>query len=346
MSPLAVSQKIIGYAKQHGRFHLPWKLSPTPYRVWVSEVMLQQTQVQTVVGYFEQFMQRFPDVQTLAQSPIDDVLAVWSGLGYYRRAHFLHQAAQMIVNDFNGLFPASVDKLMQLPGIGRSTAGAILSQAMQIPAPILDGNVKRVLCRYYQVEGYPDSPKTQKILWAHSECWTPNQHVDLYTQGVMDLGANICTKKSPNCGACPIQEGCKSYQTQTTDTYPHPKPYKPKPTRRCLFGIITNNRGQILLIKRPKQGIWGGLWSLPALACSQSFAAKDHPILEYVEFGKIGQAKKHAFTHFNLEYKPVSMTLKKQFVFKDRQVLWALPQQALTLGLPVPIKKAIKGAVS
>lgn len=339
-----VSDNIIQYAKDHGRFHLPWKLAPNPYRVWVSEIMLQQTQVQTVLSYYERFMQRFADVQTLANSPIDDVLKIWAGLGYYRRAHFIHQAAIMVCQKFNGVFPQTLHQLMQLPGVGRSTAGAILSQAMDISAPILDGNVKRVLCRYYQIEGYPDSSKVIKQLWAKSEAWTPKHQVALYTQGIMDLGATICTKTNPDCQACPIHHSCLANKHNSQEVYPHPKPKKTKPLKRCLFGVITNQENQLLLLKRPNRGIWGGMWCLPSIRCMSDFKLMTQdPISKFVDIESLGNKGKHAFSHFNLEYKPVKMSLKKRFAFKKRDVIWVSLEDALDIGLPAPIKKLVRG---
>ncbi len=341
------AQNIIDYAKQHGRYHLPWKQNPTPYRVWISEVMLQQTQVQTVIEYYEKFIQRFPDVETLALSSIDDVLALWAGLGYYRRAHFIHNAAIQIVQLHGGSFPSTVETLMTLPGIGRSTAGAILAQAFNISAPILDGNVKRVLMRQRAIPGYPGSSQNLKKLWALSEKITPLNDVDSYTQGIMDLGANTCTKKDPYCDRCPVQKGCVAFETNCQHLYPEAKPSKKKPTRRCFFSVLLNERSEILFVKRPTKGIWGGLWCLPAMSCPANFKVNESNIYgDLAKFKKMGRQHKHVFTHFNLEYKPVIMSPKKNFVFKNRDMRWLKPKDALGLGLPTPIKKLLEGELS
>lgn len=347
MSSSPIAQGVIGFAKRHGRFHLPWKQNPTPYRVWVSEIMLQQTQVQTVIDYFNRFMTHFEDIQTLADADIEEVLALWAGLGYYRRAHLLHQCAKTIVREHQGRFPQTVDTLMTLPGIGRTTAGAILSQALGIRAPILDGNVKRVLMRAHNIQGYPDSPANLKTLWTLSEAITPYEDLNFYTQGIMDLGANLCTKKNPDCHICPIQAHCLSYKLKTQHLIPSPKPKKKKPLKRCYFAVIYNYKQKILLLRRPNKGIWGGLWCLPAMHPSSKFKTKDsHAFHQHTHTVGLGEQRRHQFTHFNLEYKPVKMRFVQPFKIKDRATRWVSLEQALALGVPVPIKKILEEELS
>ena len=335
------SKEIIRFAEEYGRFDLPWKNPATPYRVWLSEIMLQQTQVQTVMGYFDRFMHRFPDIERLGKSSLDEVLSLWAGLGYYRRAHYLHETAKKILHEFDGCFPNDLEALMSLPGIGRSTAGAILAQGFDISAPILDGNVKRVLCRFFAIPGYPDSPATLKKLWPLAEKLTPKEGVGTYTQGMMDLGATLCTKKDPLCHRCPIQAHCLAFKTQTQAKFPEPKPQKPKPTKRCLFALIFNDQNQLLLVKRPNEGIWSGLWSLPALPYLQNKQdIREH--LDFVEIVEIKPKGKHAFTHFHLEYKPVILRALSAFRYKEREQVWISEHELSNFGLPAPIKKTLK----
>lgn len=344
-SPKWFSQQVIDYAKAHGRFDLPWKTPPTAYRVWISEVMLQQTQVQTVLSYFERFLRKFPTVQELAAAHIDEVLEIWAGLGYYRRAHFIHQTAQKIVTDFQGVFPNTLEDLMSLQGIGRSTAGAILAQAFKISAPILDGNVKRVLARMIQLEAWPEQPSALKHLWFISESVTPLHEVELYTQGIMDLGATLCTKKQPLCTLCPLTASCLAFKANTQSYYPYPKPKKEKPLRRCYFLIILNEKEEVLLVKRPERGIWGGLWSLPARPISNPDIACVNSNRSLIEPIKMGPKFKHTFSHFNLEYKPI-VVQTRGFKFLNREQAWFKQEDMLKIGLPAPIKKLMNGEFS
>ncbi|MFZ4077298.1 MAG: A/G-specific adenine glycosylase, partial [Legionellaceae bacterium] len=249
----------------NGRTNLPWQNPRTPYAVWISEIMLQQTQVKTVIPYFLRFMARFPDIQTLAQAPEDDVLAHWSGLGYYSRGRRLHQTAQRLLNDFDATLPMDLKTLMSLPGIGASTAAAIASLAYNQPTAILDGNVKRVLSRFFMVEGDPQKASTHKTLKTWADLCMPSFQCADYTQAIMDLGATVCTPKSPTCHTCPLQQGCKAHQHELTEHYPQKAVKKTLPHKTQLFPLIHTEDQKIYLEKRPSKGLWGGLWCLPWL---------------------------------------------------------------------------------
>ena len=269
------SERLLAWFDEHGRKTLPWQQDRTPYRVWVSEIMLQQTQVATVIPYYERFMARFPKVADLAQAPIDDVLSLWTGLGYYARARNLHKTACIVAEEYDGKFPDSVEGLESLPGIGRSTAGAILTLGHGRWAPILDGNVKRVLARYHAIEGWPGRSDVLAALWRASEAVTPRHRTADYTQGIMDLGATLCTKSKPECLFCPMTEDCQARISGTQATYPGKKPKKKIPTRDTHFIICVDSQGQVLLERRPPSGIWGGLWSFPEASNLDDFS--DNP---------------------------------------------------------------------
>jgi A/G-specific adenine glycosylase len=262
-TPEHLQQCVLDWFDQSGRHDLPWQQNTNAYRVWISEIMLQQTQVQTVIPYFERFMARFPTVATLATAAIDDVLALWTGLGYYARARNLHRAAQQIMSTHQGVFPADLDALLALPGIGRSTAGAIRSLAFDQPAAILDGNVKRVLARFYAIAGWPGSTATQKALWAASEQLSPTSRCRDFTQAMMDLGATVCLPKQPRCANCPLRNHCQAYANNTIEHYPERRAKAIKPNRSVTWLLLQNSQGELGFEKRPSQGIWGGLYGFP-----------------------------------------------------------------------------------
>lgn len=300
------SKSVLRWFDQFGRKSLPWQMDATPYRVWISEIMLQQTQVTTVIPYYQRFMQSFPTVSTLAMASQDDVLDHWTGLGYYARGRNLHKAAQIIDRECNGELPDTVDALEQLPGIGRSTAGAIVSLGYGQWAPILDGNVKRVLCRHYTVDGWYGQSAVQKRLWHLSEQLTPTLRTGNFNQAMMDIGATVCTRSSPNCSDCPVNQTCGALAAGTPVDWPHRKPSKEKPKRHCwMLVAIDDSTGSILLEKRPQSGIWGGLWSLPQFESVEELHAaavalgSDGAALE-----KLGQIE-HTFTHFHLTINPL-----------------------------------------
>ena len=257
------AERLLTWFHGHGRRDLPWQRNINAYRVWVSEIMLQQTQVKTVIPYYERFMARFPTVHDLAGAELDDVLHHWTGLGYYARGRNLHGAARVIVDDHGGELPPSVEELAALPGIGRSTAGAIAAIAGGVRAPILDGNVKRVLARFHAVSGYPGEAAVAKTLWGLADEHTPDRRVADYTQAIMDLGATLCTRSRPGCSNCPVAERCQALAADQIDRYPGRKPKKEKPVRAARMFIVHDGEGACLLERRPDEGIWGGLWTPP-----------------------------------------------------------------------------------
>ncbi|WP_122950879.1 A/G-specific adenine glycosylase [Bathymodiolus thermophilus thioautotrophic gill symbiont] len=331
-----ISKPLLKWFDQFGRKTLPWQSKPAnPYHVWLSEIMLQQTQVTTVIGYFNNFIQHFPTIEALADASEDAVLAQWAGLGYYARARNLHTTAHLIMRQYQGNFPTEFKQVLDLPGVGESTAGAILSISFHQNHAILDGNVKRVLARYHQVQGHYGQSATLKQLWHLAKYHTPNQRNAEYTQAIMDLGATLCTRSKPNCTRCPIQSQCLAQQTNTQDQYPSPKPKKNKPTRTTAMLIYQNTAGEIYLEKRPKKGIWGGLWSL--VECEN----KEKTILQTLkEFDPNAHIKanlaviKHSFTHYHLLIYPILIHCPD-----NKQTFHPLEQ--LTLGLPAPVKTLI-----
>ncbi len=331
-------QRILEWFDIQGRKDLPWQQNITPYRVWLSETMLQQTQVSTVIPYFNTFIQHYPSIELLAQAPIDDALHHWSGLGYYARARNLHKTAQLITKQ--GYFPDTLEALINLPGIGLSTAGAILSIAFNKSHPILDGNVKRVLARFKAISGWPGYSFVSKQLWAISEELTPEHRVAEYTQAMMDLGATVCTRSKPNCCQCPIQTACQAKQTETVSSLPTPKPPKTLPVKQLVLLLLSDSTGQILLEKRPPTGIWGGLWSLPEFNTIELAydwcLTNNQPITE----AQILAAQRHTFSHYHLDYTTVFIKAENpmNFVMEANQTVWYKLDQLKKLGLPAPIK--------
>ena len=334
------SQRVLDWFDQHGRKDLPWQQDISPYRVWVSEIMLQQTQVQTVIPYFERFMAAFPNVERLANASQDDVLHHWTGLGYYARARNLQRAAQIVVGEMNGDFPTDVDALTSLPGIGRSTAGAIASIAGGKRAPILDGNVKRVLARYHAVSGWPGKTAVANTLWELAEQYTPHRRVADYTQAVMDLGATLCTRSLPGCGHCPLAGSCQALANGNPADYPGRKPRKSLPVRSTVFIVLQNEQGEILLEKRPPQGIWGGLWCFPQVEntdlvgqwCLDRIAVEAGDVQALSPF-------RHTFSHYHLDIQPVKITLASatDSVMAADQWLWYNRRAPAAVGLAAPV---------
>ena len=337
------AQAVLAWYDLHGRKHLPWQQEVTPYRVWVSEVMLQQTQVNTVLGYFSRFMQQFPNVEALAAADEDEVLHLWTGLGYYSRARNLHKTAQLIVTNYAGVFPQTLAELEALPGIGRSTAGAILSLSMQIRAPILDGNVKRVLARFSAQSGYPGQASVAKQLWALAEQLTPQQRVHHYTQAMMDLGATLCTRSQPDCLACPLHSHCLAYQRGTPTAFPEPKPKKQNPSKHTHMLLFVNPQQQVLLYRRPSTGLWGGLWSLPELEqLSQLSSFAQQQQLTLLDQGTALPPIKHVLSHFQLLIQPQLIHVQQHPAVAEADWLWYNPKQAARLGFAAPVKKLLK----
>lgn len=339
------SQRILQWFTNHGRHDLPWQINISPYRVWVSEIMLQQTQVATVMPYYQRFMARFPDIETLAVAECDDVLHQWTGLGYYSRARNLHKAAGLIVQEHNGQFPADMAALIKLPGIGRSTAGAILAISFNLPVAILDGNVKRVLCRHFAVRGWPGTRKVEDELWKLAEEQTPDSDVANYTQAIMDLGATICTRSNPLCEKCPVTLHCLSRQQGIQAELPERKPKKALPQKQTQFAMIENEMGALLLQRRPPTGIWGGLWGFPE--CSVDTDISDWVKNQFgyeVESVQYTQGIRHTFSHYVLDITPVRMKCVAQVsgVNDSEDYYWFNPgDENRALGMAAPVKKLV-----
>jgi A/G-specific adenine glycosylase len=332
--------RLLDWHAVHGRHDLPWQHPRTPYRVWLSEIMLQQTQVATVVGYFGRFVEALPTLPRLAAADSDRVLALWAGLGYYSRARNLHRAAQICVARHGGELPADIEALCALPGIGRSTAGAILAQAHGQRHPILDGNVRRVLTRHALVEGDVASAPVQKKLWALSESLLPEHQLADYTQALMDLGATLCTARKPRCGECPLAGDCAGLAAGAVERLPQRRAPRTVPRRATRLLLLRDAGGRILLERRPPSGIWGGLWSLPELEAD----ADAHSVLrerfgEPLEAPRELPAFEHAFTHFRLRITPLAATLRdaRPAIGDDGRLRWVDRAARAALGLPRPI---------
>jgi A/G-specific adenine glycosylase len=331
---------LIEWHARHGRHDLPWQRRRTAYRVWVSEIMLQQTQVATVVPYYERFMQRFPDVATLAAAPLDDVLHLWSGLGYYARARNLHRAAACIAQEHAGRFPKSFDAVAQLPGIGRSTAGAILALSRGERFPILDGNVRRVLSRHFGVEGSASDRAVLQELWDLSDECTPTEHVDTYTQAVMDLGATVCVRRNPSCAVCPASEACVARGSGRQHELPSPKPARKRTLRRVFMLAAVSEDGGVLLERRPERGVWGGLWCLPEFESATEAADYARRTLQGAGARPVPLAPvEHAFTHFDLVITPLLAHCSGSAPAPaPARSQWYRAREPARLGLPAPIR--------
>ena len=338
-----IATPLIRWQAQHGRHHLPWQGTRDPYAIWLSEIMLQQTQVITVIPYYQRFIQRFPNIACLASAPQDDVLACWSGLGYYSRARNLSQAAQIIMRDYQGKFPQEIALIQQLPGIGRSTAAAIAVFAFGQYAAILDGNVKRVFSRYFGIAGYPGNTDIQKQLWQKVDACLPeknaNQSIETYTQALMDLGSIVCTRSKPDCMSCPLQHSCVAYRDNLTGKLPSPKPRKKLPEKETIFLMLIKH-DKVLLEKRPDTGIWGGLWcplEIPTsensiIHCQQNYGLIVRPI------GDI-PSMNHTFTHFKLKIHPHLLHVVSPVDTLEQKGKWITLDDALISAIPAPVKK-------
>jgi len=299
-------RRLLDWYDSHGRHDLPWQTDRNAYRVWISEIMLQQTQVTTVVPYFERFMRHFPDIQALAVAELDEVLHLWSGLGYYARARNLHKAARRVVEAHGGELPQAFEPLLALPGIGRSTAGAILALACDQRHAILDGNVKRVLCRFFAIRGWPGRRETEKRLWSLAGDLTPAQRVADYTQAIMDLGATLCRRGQPDCQRCPLKSECQAHALGIQTELPTSRPKKARPRRQTTMLLVVDPQQRVLLRRRDADGLWGGLWSLPELEPGDDPAAWCDSQLGVVPMtSRVLPSVSHGFTHFELEIQPV-----------------------------------------
>ena len=336
------ANRILSWFDSHGRKDLPWQQGKTPYSVWVSEIMLQQTQVKTVIPYYQKFMRRFPDILTLANAPQDEVLHHWTGLGYYARARNLQKAAQVIRDQYDGKFPQDINDVIALPGIGRSTAGAVLSLACAQHHSILDGNVKRVLARYFAVDGWPGKKDVEQALWQYADSLTPNSRTGDYTQAMMDMGATICTRSKPKCDSCPLQQNCLAFAQGRQSELPGKKPKKDIPVRTTVM-LIPMWQSQVLIYQRPPSGLWGGLWgfyeadSLDTLdATAQQLALGQYTRLTLEPF-------RHTFSHFHLDIQPVILLLEQpsSSQVNEKQQIWYDLLKQPNVGLAAPTKKLL-----
>ncbi|MFT6914015.1 MAG: A/G-specific adenine glycosylase [Motiliproteus sp.] len=345
LTPEQFQQRLLAWFDRHGRKTLPWQQSITPYRVWLSEVMLQQTQVATVIPYFERFIAAFPSVEALAGADIDQVLHLWTGLGYYARGRNLHKAAQQVVDQHGGLFPDTLASLEALPGIGRSTAGAILSIAHRIPTSILDGNVKRVLARFHRVEGWSGQSAVLQQLWRLSDYYTPELRCADYTQAIMDLGATLCRRTKPECGQCPLQQGCQAWAIGDQGRFPTPKPRKVLPVKECWMLILRDEQGRVLLTQRPPAGLWGGLWCLPEFDSQSSLQAFLEARWGAAPSGEALPEFRHTFSHFHLQINPLIVTLGEPRGawggVQESNDCWYDLDQPPQLGLAAPVKRLL-----
>jgi A/G-specific adenine glycosylase len=337
---------LLAWFERSGRKHLPWQSNPTAYRVWISEIMLQQTQVATVIPYYARFMARFPDLRSLAAATIDEVLHLWTGLGYYARARNLHRAAQVIVAEHAAEFPDTIEAVQALPGIGRSTAGAILALSGSQRHPILDGNVKRVLARCFGVAGFPGQQNVERELWALAEACTPQEEIASYTQAIMDLGATLCVRSRPLCPTCPLNDFCVARIEGLQSVLPTPRPKKTRPQRIAYAVLALRDDGAVLLERRPPAGIWGGLWTFPQFEDRDSALAWvrqqkiDHTEPDRAEHpGAYSMAPySHSFTHFDLTLHPIVLRMAEPqgFVADTDKHCWYDPRQPAQIGLAKP----------
>lgn len=336
------ASRLIAWQKKHGRHDLPWQKTQDPYAIWVSEIMLQQTQVSAVISYYQRFMRRFPDIAGLAGATQEEVLQYWSGLGYYSRARNLHHAAQIIVDEHAGSFPGNFDDIINLPGIGRSTAAAISTFAFQQPQPILDGNVKRVFSRYFAIDDWPGLPKVEKKMWTLAGQLLPATDTGIYIQAQMDLGATVCTRIKPGCGACPLSRSCRAYGENRVAVLPAPRPRKVIQKKETTMLILLRG-SEVMLERRPPAGVWGGLWSLPEISVNedpvqtvwQRFGIQ-------TESGQPTKAMNHTFTHFKLRIQPQPMwVIKVGPQARENGVIWLEIGDAIGAALPAPIRKIL-----
>ncbi len=342
---IEIAARVLAWFDRHGRKNLPWQQAISPYRVWVSEIMLQQTQVQTVIPYYERFMRELPSVRDLAQADADRVMHLWTGLGYYSRARNLQRTAQIVCEQYGDEFPDDVERLSELPGIGRSTAGAIAAIAFGKRAAILDGNVKRVLARLHAVDGYPGATAVHKTLWDFAEAHTPHQRIEDYTQAMMDLGATLCTRSKPACGACPLSDDCIAQQSGRSAEFPGKKPKKTLPAKSAQMLIIADARGDILLEKRPPTGIWSSLWVFPQIATDDDPIAYCAERLQLeVEIVERWAAYRHTFSHYHLDIEPVQLRVSKQAnaISENERQLWYNLRNPAAIGLAAPVVKLLQ----
>jgi A/G-specific adenine glycosylase len=333
--------RLLSWWDDHGRKDLPWQQPRTPYRVWISEIMLQQTQVATVIPYFERFTNRFPDIPALAEASQDEVLALWAGLGYYARARNLHKTARICAEQFDAQLPESTEEMIRLPGIGDSTANAILSQAHNVPAAVVDGNVRRVMARHSAIEGWAGSAPILKRLWHEARSRLPDSRAADYTQAIMDLGATLCTRRQPGCAVCPVAEDCQAHAHGLVDLLPTPRPKREVTEQQLNLLLMVRDDGRVLLERRPDSGIWGGLWCLPAASEPEALMADNK--LKENQLDAL-PAMEHRLTHRLLTLRPfrsaANAVTREVHCNDDRR--WFSPRELRQAGLPKPIKQLLK----
>ena len=330
-------QTLLDWQSQHGRHDLPWQQDNSLYTTWISEIMLQQTQVQTVIPYYQRFIKDFPTITTLAKAPLDEVLALWSGLGYYARARNLHKAAQWMLAENNGQFPTDFEVVLNLAGIGRSTAGAILSLSDGQFYPILDGNVRRVYCRYFMVKGHFSQSQTQKTLWQLAQDLL-SKEAGQYNQALMDLGSQICTHRQMQCGCCPINKGCSAYKKDEQSLFPEKRQKKKRPTKEVFMLLLVDKNNHVLLEQRPNVGIWGGLWSLPEISNDQEMMDYLNKKASRYIFIKQLKGISHVFSHFRLNISPhLYRITKKRNTIREAGEIWYDLEYPAKIGLPKPV---------
>ena len=337
--------RVLTWFDLHGRHDLPWQHPRSAYRVWLSEIMLQQTQVGVVAPYFQRFVEALPDLPALAAAPLDHVFALWSGLGYYSRARNLHRAAQICVEQHAGELPRDFDALLALPGIGRSTAGAILAQAHGLRLPILDGNVRRLLCRHRGVHGWPGEALVQKHLWAIAESLLPTARLADYTQALMDFGATVCTRSKPACVSCPLRADCVALNDGVVSQLPQSRPGKILPTREAIVLLLRDDNDRVLLARRPLSGVWASLWSLPEFATREDAGIwlRRHARAD-MEKAEPLQTIEHGFSHYRLRLHPLLCrnAQARDAIGDTDDLRWQAADQLDRVGLPAPIRKLLQ----
>jgi len=343
MTDPAFAARLLAWHRRHGRHDLPWQRTRDPYRIWVAEIMLQQTQVAAVIPYYQRFLERLPDIAALARASQDEVLRLWSGLGYYSRARNLQRAAQLVIERHGGAFPRALDEIEALPGIGRSTAAAIAAFAYGTRAAILDGNVKRVLARHFAIVGFPGEKRVEARLWKLAEEQLPPRAIARYTQAIMDLGATLCTRAAPACARCPLAASCKALALGRVRDFPAPRAAKPLPARTTHMLLLVRG-GELLLEKRPPSGIWGGLWSLPELG--DAALARTHCRAQYgcsIAAPQPLAPLAHGFTHFKLQIQPLLCHVERVApAARAPGLIWLSLQDAHGAAIPVPVRRLIE----
>ncbi|WP_346796358.1 A/G-specific adenine glycosylase [Halomonas sp. Bachu 37] len=338
MAPEDFQQRLLAWFDRHGRHDLPWQKPRTPYRVWVSEIMLQQTQVATVLPYFERFMGRFSTIEALAEAEQDEVLHLWTGLGYYARARNMHKSARLVVQQHDGELPVhDMDAMLALPGIGRSTAGAIIAQSTGRRAVILDGNVKRTLSRLHALPGWPGQPRVERKLWELAEHYTPSCRLTDYTQAVMDFGATLCRRGQPECSRCPFNDVCIANVRGEQKRFPESKPKKTLPVRRAWMLMLNDARGRIWLEQRPPAGVWGGLWTPPQFDDQMSLRAWLDQHVPGAIVSSPEPVFTHTFSHFRLEIIPQPVRCDRLDAVREGGC-WYDPEFPPALGVAAPVK--------